>query len=274
MKLENPAPWGSTDPGLPFGSTKHPYSIFRRHKGKDHKWRYADPYQSRRVVSPVSGVIDRVEDGWGVGRDQGEGWGNHIVIRVNDRVTVRLAHFMNGWSKGFRVGQEVTVGDDIALMGNSGDTRGETHLHEELLIDGVRVDPDLYRGPHGMHLPGTEAPAGGGAQPLPEPTPAVVPEEEDDDMARNSGATYTRKADKKVIHLVYNTDSGFQHEFGSGAARPMSADYLARVVRLHDIPNGFQDITEAHATVIKRGLAAVRPVGAPTDLRVEIIDEG
>ena len=217
MKLENPAPWGSTDPGLPFGSTKHPYGIFRRHKGKDYKWRYADPYQSRRVVAPVSGVIDRVEDGWGVGRDQGEGWGNHIDIRVNDRVTVRLAHFMNGWSKGFRVGQEINVGDYITLMGNSGDTRGETHLHEELLIDGVRVDPDLYRGPDGMHLPGTESPAGGNAQPLPEPTPAVVPEEEDDDM----GFAFKIKGD--------NTKPYYWFNFARGKSRRLSIEEVVQM---------------------------------------------
>lgn len=270
MQLANPAPWSSVEPGLPFGSAAPPYSSKNRHRGKDWKWRYADPYRSRQVVAPVSGVIEHIEDGHGVGKNKGKGWGNHIVIRVNSRVKVRLAHFVKGWSKKFRKGQRINVGDYIAQMGNSGWTNGQTHLHEELLIDGVRVDPDLYRGPNGRHLPGTETPAGGDEKPF--PTPAA-PEEEDDDMARNSGATYTRKADKKVIHLVYNTDSGFQHEFHSGAARPMSADYLARVVKLHDIPNGFQDITEAHATVIKRGLAAVRPVGAPTDLRVEIIDE-
>ena len=216
MKLENPAPWASEDPGLPFGSTEPPYSKNRRHGGKDWQWRYADPYQSRRVVAPVSGVIVHIEDGWGVGRDQGEGWGNHIVIRVNDRVKVRLAHFVKGWSKGFRKGQRINVGDYIALMGNSGDTRGETHLHEELLIDGVRVDPDLYRGPNGRHLPGTETPAGGDSKPLPAPDP-VIPEEEEDDM----GFAFKIKGD--------NSKPYYWFSFARGKSRRLSSDEVVQM---------------------------------------------
>ena len=161
VKLISPAPFGWAN--LPFGSTQRPYSIFNRHRGKDWGWYIADPAKSRRVVAPVDGEIIAAYDGFTTGKTQNGGWGNYIAIRVNSRVVWRGSHFPKGWRGGRRIGQRVTAGTYISQMGDSGDTGGQVHLHEELWIDGVRVDPDLYRGPNGKHLPGTEvvgSPAG------------------------------------------------------------------------------------------------------------------
>lgn len=202
-KLIDPTPWGSIEEGLPFGSTKHPYSKTNPHKGKDHKWRYSDPVRSRKVVAPVSGKIKTAHnDGlWH------SGWGNYIDIQWGDDPNdfVRLAHLRTGTVR-VRVGDRVKAGDLLGTMGNTGNTGGDDHLHEELWINGKRVDPDLYRGPKGKHLPGTEGPAGGGEKPLPpkpepKPEPAPQPEEEEEEMR-----VHTVHARAKTTNGVHDGD--------------------------------------------------------------------
>lgn len=152
-KLASPAPWASETRGLAFGATNvKPYSPSRPHKGKDYKWSVARPIASRRVVAPHAGVIEAAFND-GLNHD---GWGNYVDIRINKRVKVRLAHHVTGSVK-VRVGQKVKVGDAIGTMGSTGEANG-IHLHEELWIDDVRVNPDLYRGTNGRQIPGTTAP--------------------------------------------------------------------------------------------------------------------
>lgn len=151
-KLISPAPNGM--PGLEFGSAKSPYSWFRRHKGKDWKWLYANEVASKVTVAPADGtVVEAFNDG-GYHND----WGNYVDIQVSRSVIVRLAHHATG-SVRVRKGDRVTAGDRIGTMGSTGKANGD-HLHEGLMIDGKWVDPDLYRGVNGKHLPGTPVPAG------------------------------------------------------------------------------------------------------------------
>lgn len=162
-RTTTPAPWGG-GLGLEFGNTtERPYSPSRPHGGQDHCWRYADVEGSRRLVAPVSGTVTAAcNDGsWN------QGWGNIVDITVptNDgtSVVVRLAHLASG-SVVARVGQRINAGDAVGSMGSAGETYGQVHLHEELWINGVRVDPIYYR----THdLPGTNPDA------EPAPTPVL-----------------------------------------------------------------------------------------------------
>lgn len=148
--LISPAPNGWQN--LEFGATSpFPYSASRPHKGRDWGYYYADTWGSQRVVAPVSGVVESVYSLGGFN----SGWGNRVVIRVNSRVSVALNHFATG-TISVRTGQDINAGDYIGQMGATGETYGQVHLHEELWIDGVRVDPQYYR----THdIPGTPAAA-------------------------------------------------------------------------------------------------------------------
>jgi murein DD-endopeptidase MepM/ murein hydrolase activator NlpD len=69
-------------------------------------------------------------------------FGNHVIIQHNlggVNVESLYAHMQTG-SSPLTVGQEVKVGDFIGLVGDTGRAYG-AHLHFELHIDGVPVDP-------------------------------------------------------------------------------------------------------------------------------------
>lgn len=111
-------------------------------------------------------------------------------------------------------------------------------------------------------------PGGGGGSSKPKPTP--VEAEEEDDMPKNSGVWYKR--DKSTyVYLVFNTGSGFAHEFSNGTnAGTMPGTYTAQLKVSMDIA-GWSEVTESHARVIKIGLAAVRPKDAPKEVEVTIV---
>lgn len=113
-------------------------------------------------------------------------------------------------------------------------------------------------------------PGGGGGKPNPVPVP--VPEEEEDDMPKNSGVWY--KKDKNTyVYLVFNTGSGFAHEFSNGTdAGTMPGAYTAGLKAAMDIAS-WSEVTLGHANVIKLALAAVRPKDAPQEIQVTIVDD-
>jgi len=71
-------------------------------------------------------------------RECGAGWGNHIVVYHGDEIYTRYAHLEDD-SAQVQVGDVVTLGQAMALMGNSGrsDVR---HLHFELGGDADGLD--------------------------------------------------------------------------------------------------------------------------------------
>ncbi len=79
-----------------------------------------------RTGCPQSAVFERNLDL----RECGSGWGNHAVVDHGDGLFTRYAHLEPGEVR-VRVGDELSQGDILASMGNSG--RSETrHLHMEL----------------------------------------------------------------------------------------------------------------------------------------------
>lgn len=75
-----------------------------------------------------------VKAGWG------SGYGYVVYINHEDGRQTRYAHLSKVLVS---VGQKVKQGDRIALSGNTGITSGP-HLHFEMLINGVQVDPMKY----------------------------------------------------------------------------------------------------------------------------------
>lgn len=92
--------------------------------------------------SPVYAIADGVvafqqDDQWG--------YGNHVIIEHGDLlgdgqdIQTLYAHMQHG-SVPVRTGDVIHVGDFLGLVGRTGTATG-IHLHFEVLIDGVQVDP-------------------------------------------------------------------------------------------------------------------------------------
>jgi len=79
-------------------------------------------------------VIEHVVDDWS--------YGNYVVIRhhLNGQIVYSLYAHMQPGTSPLVVGQTVAVGDFVGLVGNTGESTG-AHLHFEIHLDGVKVDP-------------------------------------------------------------------------------------------------------------------------------------
>ena len=85
-----------------------------------------------KIYAPIDGTV--VYSGW-----RG-GYGNMVILDHGQGVTTRYAHSSKLLVK---VGQQVKMGDKIALMGSTGQSTG-SHLHYEIRVDGVAIDPLKY----------------------------------------------------------------------------------------------------------------------------------
>ena len=97
------------------------------HKGVD----WATP-TGTAVFASCGGTVAKA--GWG------SGYGYVVYINHEDGRQTRYAHLSKVLVK---VGQKVRQGEKIALSGNTGVSTGP-HLHFEILINGVQVNPLLY----------------------------------------------------------------------------------------------------------------------------------
>jgi murein DD-endopeptidase MepM/ murein hydrolase activator NlpD len=117
-----------------------------RHSGIDYGWYNADPVGSQRVYAAAAGRVASVYNagGWN------DGWGCRVIIEHAPGVRTTYNHF---WANGIKVaaGQTISAGTYLGQMGATGDSGG-THLHFELYLDGIRVDPQPY---YSKDLPGT-----------------------------------------------------------------------------------------------------------------------
>lgn len=101
----------------------------------DHKGVDFTPGTGTPIHSIADGVVSKVELSSG-------GLGNHVTIDhvVNgQKVQSVYAHMLSG-SVEVAVGQQVTVGQVVGAVGSTGASTG-AHLHLEIHLDGVPVDP-------------------------------------------------------------------------------------------------------------------------------------
>lgn len=91
------------------------------------------------------GFIYAAADGWIVSADYRSGFGNFIEIDHGNGVHTRYAH-MAEFDPNLRSGVRVTSGEPIGRMGMSGNATG-VHLHYEVIVDGLLVDPLNYGAP-------------------------------------------------------------------------------------------------------------------------------
>jgi murein DD-endopeptidase MepM/ murein hydrolase activator NlpD len=118
-----------------FGARIDPFTgAVRYHEGIDIAEQTGTP-----IYAPGDGVV--IFCGWT------SGYGLNVVVRHSPRISTRFAHCA---SVCVSVGQSVMRGDLIARIGMTGRAVGP-HLHYEVFVDGVQVDPDDYiirSGPH------------------------------------------------------------------------------------------------------------------------------
>jgi len=103
-----------------------------RHSGWDHGW--ADGYE---VFAAHDGVVVSVYDGGGFNG----GWGNRIVIEHAPGIRTTYNHLKTG-TQLVKAGDKVTAGQRISTIGNT--AVKDAHLHFEVYVNGVRVDPMAF----------------------------------------------------------------------------------------------------------------------------------
>ncbi len=111
-----------------FGPSIHPFSgQWYLHKGVDLAYGYGVP-----IIATANGKI--------VEADYDEGYGNFVKIRHKYGFYTKYAHLQRLY---VHPGQEVSQGDVIGTMGNTGISTGP-HLHYEVHIGSQVVDPVKY----------------------------------------------------------------------------------------------------------------------------------
>ena len=111
-----------------------------------------------QVVAPAAGTVVAAENGMpdfepgqllssmDPAEQQGiSPLGNHVIIQTDESEYVVIAHMQKG-SVGVGVGDEVAAGDEVGLVGNSGNT-SEPHIHIH-----VQTTVDVFD-PQGIGLP-------------------------------------------------------------------------------------------------------------------------
>lgn len=111
-------------------------------------WR-TSPFSGRRefhkgidIASRKGTAIHAPADGMVTACFRNGGYGNFLVIHHGFGITSRYGHLLEAQVD---VGQCVHKGDTIGLVGSSGRCTGP-HLHYEILMNGVPIDPGKYMG--------------------------------------------------------------------------------------------------------------------------------
>jgi murein DD-endopeptidase MepM/ murein hydrolase activator NlpD len=121
---------------------RHPILGFTRaHKGVDFGVPKGTP-----IMAAGSGVV--VDAGWH------SGYGNYIRIRHNTTYSTAYAH-MSRFARGIKRGTRVRQGQVIGYVGMTGLATGP-HLHYEVLVNNVQVNPLGVKLPNGQKLRGAE----------------------------------------------------------------------------------------------------------------------
>ena len=111
-----------------FGYRRSPFTGRREmHKGLDIATRTGTP-----IIAPADGLVTFT------GREGG--FGNIVAIDHGYGIVTRYGHCS---TIDVKIGQKVKRGDIVAKVGNTGRSTGP-HLHYEVIVNGVAVNPDRY----------------------------------------------------------------------------------------------------------------------------------
>jgi len=123
--MRTPVAYGRVSSG--YGMRRHPVLGYSKmHKGMD----FAAP-TGTKIFAAGDGVIERA------GRYSS--YGNYIRIRHNSKLSTAYAH-LSKYAKGIHPGTRVKQGQLIGYVGTTGRSTGP-HLHYEVMVNGVQVNP-------------------------------------------------------------------------------------------------------------------------------------
>ncbi|MEG8177498.1 M23 family metallopeptidase [Nocardia terpenica] len=100
------------------------------------------------IAAPIGSPIYAVTDGTVIDAGPAQGFGLWVRIRHDDG-TISVYGHMYDFS--VSVGERVRAGQQIARVGNRGDSTGP-HLHFEILVGGQHVDPQPWLAAHGLRI--------------------------------------------------------------------------------------------------------------------------
>lgn len=125
-----------------FGYRRHPVLGYNKlHKGMDFAASTGTP-----IYAAGDGVVEYAA--------RKGSYGNYVRIRHNSKLKTAYAH-MSKFKKGMSSGKNVKQGDVIGYVGTTGRSTGP-HLHYEVLLNGVQVNPRSVKLPTGETLSGSE----------------------------------------------------------------------------------------------------------------------
>lgn len=111
-----------------FGERTSPFTGFTQvHQGIDIANRIGTP-----IIAPSNGIVVQA------GRE--EGLGKNVIISHGYGIKTIYGHMSELYVK---AGQRISRGDKIGAVGNTGHSTG-SHLHYQVSIDGVNVNPSKY----------------------------------------------------------------------------------------------------------------------------------
>lgn len=100
------------------------------------------------IAAPIGSPIYAVADGTVIDAGPAQGFGLWVRIRHSDG-TISVYGHMYDFS--VSVGERVRAGQQIARIGNRGDSTGP-HLHFEILVNGQHIDPQPWLAMRGIKL--------------------------------------------------------------------------------------------------------------------------
>lgn len=101
---------------------------------------------SNVIIASKSGTVTTMNDSCptngSYGSSCGGGYGNYVIIDHGDGTSTVYAHMSSG-TVSVKVGDTVSQGQKIGVMGSSGSSTG-CHLHFEVRLEGTKVNPSNY----------------------------------------------------------------------------------------------------------------------------------
>lgn len=111
------------------------------HRGVDIGWHTKET--DNIILAHSDGVVIGVVKNYTKTDKTGNSYGNYILIRHNGGYTTRNAHLKYGTIK-VKVGDRVTKGQEIAVMGETGHCIGRHDHFEVIEPSGTRINPTQY----------------------------------------------------------------------------------------------------------------------------------
>jgi murein DD-endopeptidase MepM/ murein hydrolase activator NlpD len=110
--------------------------------------RWGHPHEGIDLAGGYGSPILAAADGVVLYAGPEIGYGRVVKIRHADGTQTWYGHMSKYL---VNTGEKVKMGQEIALVGSAGDATGP-HLHFEVRVDGVPVDPVPFLAKHGVHI--------------------------------------------------------------------------------------------------------------------------